>query len=384
MFTGISERGRARLTRSSSQSSTDSPKHEPKHQPAPPTDPTSSNQKQTQSKPEVPTGSFFDTLDWSSPAESNTEPEKPETEVKVPEESEFSLLGNTSEDEDDFSTLRETTAAGQQEQKQRDAADLFNVQSNDQSDHFGSFTADFSNTAETKTEDVDFFNMNNTEKLAEDVDLMNLGKTPSNVDLLSGAGGSDLDMLGGDTGSKPSNNTFDPFHSFGSQQKQEAPPVTVTEPKNDFNTFDPFADFNGQSSNDSKPAKDESGGDLMGDWNAFMTNVSSSPSISRNSSSSNLLGGGGGIPQSNSGTFQSMGSGADLSRNSSGTFQPMGGMTRDSSGTFQGMQSGGSIPRNNSGTFQTMGGMGQNQGFGGTAAGSGKPADPFADLGMEV
>lgn len=251
------------------------------------------------------------------------------------------------------------------------------MQSSEQNNQTQGFTANF---GDDKTEDVDFFNMNSTDQLADGIDLMNVGKNPSNLDLLSGEGGadSDIDMFGGDSGSKSSDNTFDPFQSFGNKQKQNAPPVTVTEPKNDFNSFDPFANFNGNSSNGNVGSSqaNDSGGDLMGDWSSFVTNANSSPNISRNSSSSNLQGGGGGIPYSGSGTFQQMGSGSNIPRNNSGSFQPMGGMSRENSGTFQGMQS--SIPRNNSGTFQSMG---QNQqGFGakGSAA---KPADPFADLG---
>lgn len=366
MYVGISDRGKAKLARSSSVSSNESPSHAPNEVNKQPVKPASENKpnQSTQPKQEVPTANFFETLDWDRPATEQTK------EVKMPTEDESNLLENTSDDEDDFASLRMGGVNGK--------SDNGNVQSNEQNNDFKPFEANFQDVPGTKSEpEVDFFN--NTDNLASDVDLMHIEKTPSNVDILSGTADSssaDFDIMGGNTNS----DTFDLFQAFSSNTKsQEPPPVTVTAPKNEFHAFDPFGGSNGMtgsedngmgksSSFSTNPAAASSSGDLMGDWNSFVS-TNSSPNISRNNSSSNL-GAGGNIPYSGSGTFQQMG-GAQ-----------MGGanIPRNNSGTFQGLQMGGNIPRNNSGSFQTKGGMGQGSGPAGTGA-TGKPADPFAEFG---
>ena len=370
-FTGISDRARSRLSRSASQSSNDSPQHEPKPPQSNSTNSIPANKPPVQQpKQEVPTANFFETLDWAGDEGTSGESEQPP--VKAPEESSFSLLENTSDDEDDFAALRgPSPATVGQKPRQEDNVDLFNVQSNEQTNQSAGFTANFGDSNTQPGGDADFFNMNSTDQLSDGVDLMNVGMVSSNLDLLSGEGDADadFDMFGGDSGNKNSANTFDPFQSFGENKQKPAPPVTVTKPKNDFNTFDPFDNFNGSNSNDTanlgndKPQATDSGADLMGDWNSFVTNANSSPNLSRNSSNSNLLGADvGGMSNSNSGSFQQMGGGANIPRNNSGSFQPMGGMSRDNSGTFQ----------------QPIGQTQQAFGPKGSAA---KPADLFAEFG---
>ncbi|XP_045160118.2 cyclin-G-associated kinase-like [Mercenaria mercenaria] len=392
---GISEKGKARLARSSSVSSNESPSHVPNDKAKQPVNSVSDSRNTrnqspvtvsqppaSQPKQEVPTANFFETLDWASNGAvseaSNGAVNEPAKEVKIPTEDEFSLLQNTSDDEDDFAALTQQRVGGVNERKSPYPSDNGNVQSSEQNKDFKPFEANFQDQSGFKTEeDVDFFDMNNGDSLANDVNLIHIEKTPSNVDILSGTANSssaDIDMMDGSTKS----DTFDPFQAFSSNTKsQEPPPVTVTAPKNEFHSFDPFGDSSGvkESQNDilgmdksssfsSKPGATDSSGDLMGDWNSFVS-TNSSPNISRNSSYSNL-GTGGNIPYSGSGTFQPMG--GNIPRNNSGTF-------------LGGMQMGGNIPRSGSGTFQSKSGMGQGANPAGSGTSSGKPADPFAEFG---
>ncbi|XP_060594466.1 cyclin-G-associated kinase-like [Ruditapes philippinarum] len=367
---GISDRGKARLARSSSVSSNESPSHVPSEtnkQPVNSTSDNKDNQSTQKPKQEVPTANFFETLDWDKQVS-----EQPK-EVRMPTEDESNLLDNTSDDEDDFASLTQHRVSGV-----NGKSDIGNVQSSEQNKDFKPFEANFQDMPGNKSEpEVDFFNSNNGDSLANDIDLMHIEKPASNLDILSGTAGSssaDFDLIGGNTKS----DIFDPFQAFSSNTKsQDAPPVTVTAPNNEFHAFDPFGVSNGMtgsenndamgigksSSFSSKPAAESGSGDLMGDWNSFVS-TNSSPNISRNNSSSNL-GAGGNIPYSGSGTFQQMG-GASIPRNNSGT--------------FQGLQMGGNIPRANSGSFQTKGGIGQGSNLAGTGT-SGKPADPFAEFG---
>lgn len=300
---------------------------------------------------------------------------EPVKEMCIPNDDESNLLENTSDDDDDFAFLTQQRVGGVNDRKSPMPDDSGNLQSSEQNTDFKPFEANFQDQGSTKTEeDADFFNMNSADTLAAPVDLMHIEKNPSNVDLLGGAtnSGSAVDMLGGN------NDSFDPFQAFSIDSKsQEPPPVKVKAPKKEDNTFDPFGASNEMSSShenllglgssnsqNSKPRAANSSGDLMGDWNTFVS-TNSSPNLSRNSSHSNL------------------GAGANIPYNSSGNLQPMGGSTSNipssNSGTFQGIQMGGNIPRNNSGTFQPMGGIS----FGTKPAGSGtgKPADPFAEFG---
>lgn len=377
LHTGISERGKARLARSSSLSSNESPTHalsETNKQPVSTTKEEKSTQNQapkttSQPKQEVPTANFFETLDWSATETASEQV----NEVKIPTEAESSLLGNTSDDEDDFAALTQERVGGGNDRKSPLPSDSGNVQFSEQRNDSKQFEARPENHMASKSEDVDFFNMNSGNNLADNIDLMHIEKTPSNVDLLSGAAGSSGEFDG--KGSKKSGDTFDPFHAFSSNAKsQDPPPVTVTAPKNEFHAFDPFGASNGMKSShddilgmgsssslNKKSATADSSGDLMGDWNEFVSTTS--PNISRNSSYSNL-GAGGNIPY-----------------NSSGTFQPMGGnIPRNNSGTFQGTQMGGNIPKTNSGTFQ---GMGQNTKPAGSGMSAGK-IDPFAEFGESI
>ena len=281
--------------------------------------------------------------------------------MRAPTETEVGLLGNTSDDEDDFASFGQQRVVGDittnsipVNQSTNSLIDDIPVseQSNGQT------------KAQTEPE-VDFFNMNSANNLANDVDLMHIDKTPSNVDLLVG-GKNDDDFFAGNTTNKRNNDdAFDPFHSFDNKPKQNIPPVKVTAAKSEFDSFDPFADMNGSAGQTENSGSKDPDGDLMGDWNDFMA-PTSSPNISRNSSSSNLQAGG--MPTSGStGSFQQMGMGGNIPRNNSGT--------------FQGMAGGGGMSRNNSGTFQTMGGQGGSTASFGKPPAPNKPSDPFADLG---
>lgn len=377
---GISERGQARLSRTSSQSSNESPTHvspDAKKEPPSTTKDNRSSQNQspaprkpTEEKREVPTTNFFDTLDWTSdsqPKQDLAADRKPAgQELRQAGEDETGLLGNTSDDDDDFASLRTEKMGGINGQVERG-----NVQSSEQNNDFEPFAANFKEHKGNKNEDLDFFNMNNTDNLTEHIDLMHIEKTPSNAELLGGTTDFNVDNSDMPSSSKR-NDTFDPFQAFSSSSESKGtPPVKVSAPQKEFHAFDPFADssdtsndwFGGLSAKDKQSATTHSTGDLMGDWHSF-TNINSSPNISRNSSYTNL-GAGGNKPMHNSASFQGMGS--------------TGNIPRNNSGTFQGMQMGGNIPRSDSGTFQQAGGLGQS--MGNKAGGQSKPADPFADLG---
>ncbi|WAR23455.1 GAK-like protein [Mya arenaria] len=359
-----------------SQSSNDSPQHVPSEKPKQTVQSSPQNQSrlspsnqpktQNQSKPrqEVPTANFFETLEWNNggqdSANVNSEPVQ---ETKVLTEAETGLLGSMSDDEEDFASFGQQRMGGSSTdvRANKSASSLIDVEPSEQNSD---------NAApQSKTEDVDFFNMNSGDNLANNIDLMHIDKTPSNVDLLGGAEVHD-DIFGSGSSGKKNENSFDPFQAFDNKPKQNVPPVKVTAPEREFHAFDPFADLNGTKEDSSSVGKSkattDSSGDLMGDWNSFVS-TSSSPNLSRNNSSSNLQGGSGNIPNvASSGSFQQMGMGANIPRNNSGT--------------FRGMQSGVGMSSNNSGTFQPMGGMGQAQGLG-KPAGPSKPADPFADFG---
>ncbi|KAL4236400.1 hypothetical protein ACF0H5_004785 [Mactra antiquata] len=381
---GISDRGKSRLARSSSVNSNDSPQHVPNDSNRPSNTDKRESQTPSQQKPkqEVPTANFFETLEWGGNNSSGTSNgiEKEVPPVSLLTEAESNLLDNTSDDEDDFASLTQQRGVGVGKSQPSHSAgdDLLNFQSGGNQENF---EANFQDPGKPKQEEtVDFFNMKH-DNLDPNGDLMHMEKTPSNADLLSGA----ADFSSSDIGftSTQNDNLFDPFQDLksGGSKQNDPPPVKVTAPVNEFNAFDPFGDSTGLGANTNTTCGDSgnlgttgSSGDLMGDWNSYVS--SSSPNISRNNSYSNL-GPGGNIPLSNSGTFQqSMGSGGNIPRNNSGTFQqPIGGggnIPRNNSGTFQGMQMGGNIPKNNSGTFQPMGQ---------TKPASSAKIDPFADFG---
>ena len=358
--------------------------------------------------------SFFSTLDWSQDTtENGTGVSEPVQEIKLPTEAEESLLGNTSDDDDDnFASLRTSDDVSKNEQNLGQLGSSSNFLttkpvhvSKSESNMFDEETKteveDFFHKKESKTEVVDFFNMNNETGVQQSVnneDLLKLEKDPTNLDLLSGTANIHIQSNREQKNLfSPTSDTFDPFQAFAAR-KQEPPSVSVskTKEKNEFNSFDPFSSSGAKSDSDlfssglhssaqTTTANEE---DLMGSWDTHVTGFSNSPNISRNSSSSNIAGGtGGGLPPNNSGTFQ-MG-GTDIPRNNSGAFQAMGGGTfqmgganipKTGSGTFQPVGASSNVPRNNSGPFQTMGGMGQAQGFGMKSQAGGR-ADPFADLG---
>ena len=404
-LSGISERAKTRLQRSSSQSSNDSPKHIPNGETEQSPDTgrrekvnanqsekdQSRNQRPQREPHSVNVGrsSFFDTLDWSQEEKANAEPVQ---ETKQPTEAEETLLGNTSDDDDGFASLRNSDQGNKEEQNTGNMGQSGNLLLNMKPVHISKSESNmFDEEKKTpKTEVIDFFNMNSdsgVNKSADNVDLLTMEKDPTNIELLSGTAAVQSSADKKDLFSS-NNDTFDPFQAFAAK-KQEPPPASVSKPKvqNEFNSFDPFS-----SSSDAKSDSDHFGGlnsqtadggeDLMGSWDTHVAGFSNSPNLSRNSSSSNIAGSSG-IHASNSGTFQ-MG-GADIPRNSS-PFQPMGAGTfqmgganipKTGSGTFQPMGASSNMPKNNSGTFQPMG---QAQGFGMKGQAGGK-ADPFADFG---
>ena len=408
----MSERAKTRLNRSSSQSSNDSPQHIPngddrqaadRNQQEQSTEPKPARPHATkqENKPVGPVGSsnFFATLDWSQDAMQNggtpvTEVTEPVQEIKLPTEAEESLLGNDSDDDDMFSSLRTSDHVTNTDLNSGEMGASGNLLS-PKPVHVSKSESNMFDE-ETKTEVVDFFNMNNDSGVnnkAHNDDLLTLEKDPSNADLLSGTANMNVqddskfnDMFASD------GNTFDPFQSFAAS-KQELPSVNVSQTKeqNQFNSFDPFSSSGAKSDSDffgsglssgvqnNEPA---TGGDLMGSWDSHVTGLNSSPNISRNSSSSNIAGGSGSfqmggndIPRNNSGAFQQMGAagtfqmgGANIPKTGSGTFQPMGGSSN--------------MPRNSSGGFQGTSMMGQTQGPGMKNQGGGK-VDPFADFGKK-
>ncbi|KAH3730757.1 cyclin-G-associated kinase-like [Dreissena polymorpha] len=362
---GISDRGRARLNRSSSQSSNDSPQHQP----------TKPQQKQTENQPvkvdnqskpkaEVPTGNFFDTLDWSGQStvtQASTDVTPQDTKAPTTEDA-FSLLDNASDDDDNFASFGHQRVVGQPQKPP--VVDFFNDNSSEQIEN------GFTTKKENHLDNVDFFNMNNSDSLANNIDLMHIEKNPSNVDLLvGGADVQDDDFFGISSSKKASDNSFDPFQAFNTPQPKDVPQVNVSDPKREFNAFDPFSDSS-SAKNDMNSGPGGIDGDLIGDWNTVISS-NSSPNLSRNSSSSNLQGGQG----SNSNLFAGSGNIPQSASFQGGAMA--GNIPRNNSGTFQGMQMGGNIPM--SGSFPMMGGMGQT--LGGKPAGPAKPADPFAGLG---
>ena len=406
----MSERAKTRLNRSSSQSSNDSPQHIPngddrqaaeRNQQEQSTEPKSARPQapKQENKPvgQVGSSNFFATLDWSQDAMQNggtpvTEVTEPVQEIKLPTEAEESLLGNDSDDDDLFSSLRTSDHVTYTDLNSGEMGASGNLLS-PKPVHVSKSESNMFDE-ETKTEVVDFFNMNNdsgVNNTAHNDDLLTMEKDPSNADLLSGTANMNVqddskfnDMFASD------GNTFDPFQSFAAS-KQELPSVSVSQTKeqNQFNSFDPFSSSGAKSDSDffgsglSSGAQNNepvSGGDLMGSWDSHVTGLNSSPNISRNSSSSNIAGGSGSfqmggndIPRNNSGAFQQMGAagtfqmgGANIPKTGSGTFQPMGGSSN--------------MPRNSSGGFQGAGIMGQTQGM--KNQGGGK-VDPFADFGKK-
>ena len=253
-FPGVSDRAKSRLSRASSfdaESDPSSPARKPQgpatHQKKPETA-HATNGNAAGAK----IGTFFSTLDWQDESTGDNQQSQPS-------ESNMGLLGNASEDEDDFSSFTKGRMTGNGADSSAPAGyeNIGGERDNRASPSNGQ-----------KEEVVDLLNMGANSSadaagVTQQMDLLNMGSDPSNVDLLSGhssansnntqttsaaaaSGSQEPDLLG----MAGSHDTFDPFQQFSSSGSQQTPkkpdlmtsntPAAATE-END--AFDPFLSF---------------------------------------------------------------------------------------------------------------------------------------------
>ena len=338
---------RSRLHRTTSQPSSEnnSPMHEAK-----PQEPKQEDQRKEETMTKK---SFFDSLSWQQDGQGQKQPVKSFAD----QESESCLLSG-SEDEDDFASLTSerlkgltngnsgsqnsigenkssnidlfSTGGGQVEQSN---VDLFSSNANTENVDLFSSNANtenvdlFSSNAKTENQlfdlldsgeqssgsnEPDLFNVNNGGAVTEQIDLLNINQ-PS----------SELDFLGTqDNSSKQS--TFDPFLDLSSPQTNNSTLPTVSITQKSQGTFDPFQTSAPQVDNSQNTQEDEfiklmeskssndTGPNLMGEWNSKNVVNFNTSNIPVNRSSSNLrqshsASNLGGIPGNNSGSTLSAG-----------------------------------------------------------------------------
>ena len=297
--------------------------------------------------------SFFDSLSWQ---QDQGQGQKQPVKSFADQESESCLLSG-SEDEDDFATLTSErlkgltngnsgsqnsigenkssnidlfSTGGQVEQSN---VDLFSSNTNTENvDLFSSNTNTenvdlFSSNVKTENQlfdlldsgeqssgsnEPDLFNVKNGGAITEQIDLLNINQPSSEIDFLGTQ----------DNSSKQS--TFDPFLDLSSPQTNNSTLPTVSITQKSQGTFDPFQTSVPQVDNSQDTQEDEfiklmeskssndTGPNLMGEWNS--TNVvnfntsnipvnRSSSNLRQSHSASNL----GGIPGNNGGSTLSTG-----------------------------------------------------------------------------
>ncbi|KAK3612698.1 hypothetical protein CHS0354_042224, partial [Potamilus streckersoni] len=414
---GISEAAQNRLSRSSSQSSNESPQHVPKSDTySESSEKISKNQsgsknsffdtldwhdnsdnltrktneppKQEKNLPQSESGNFLDTLFWeegsnnssskrdeltigqetksrSSFFDTNFEDSSGYTaasdktpEAKPPGESEIGLLDDTSDAEDDFAALSAQRAQADNitdgKPEELILTDVGNIptQIRISTPDFFSSVSQSGNSVYNQEADllnIDGNSSTSVNNLAKNIDLLGFSSEPSNFDLLSST------TLNGTSASKKiSSDSFDPFANLDSASTAKTIQLSgASQPsKKSFNSFDPFQNDDNLLGFTENFARSESPNPQA---NMAKIGASSSPNISRNSSSTSLNAGfqmgNGNIPRNNSGTFQTTNMSQGL-----GGFGP----TRGGSPAFG---------------MSQMGGMGQPAGMT-----SNKKSDPFADL----
>ena len=338
---------RSRLHRTTSQPSSEnnSPMHVAK-----PQEPKQEDQRKEETMTKK---SFFDSLSWQ---QDQGQGQKQPVKSFADQESESCLLSG-SEDEDDFATLTSErlkgltngnsgsqnsigenkssnidlfSTGGQVEQSN---VDLFSSNTNTENvDLFSSNTNTenvdlFSSNVKTENQlfdlldsgeqssgsnEPDLFNVKNGGAITEQIDLLNINQPSSEIDFLGTQ----------DNSSKQS--TFDPFLDLSSPQTNNSTLPTVSITQKSQGTFDPFQTSVPQVDNSQDTQEDEfiklmeskssndTGPNLMGEWNS--TNVvnfntsnipvnRSSSNLRQSHSASNL----GGIPGNNGGSTLSTG-----------------------------------------------------------------------------
>ncbi|GFR85921.1 cyclin-G-associated kinase-like, partial [Elysia marginata] len=247
---GVSDRAKSRLSRASSfdtEQDPNSPARKPQEA-ASPLRKSETAQGSNGKTEGAKSGSFFSTLEWQDESENKNQQSQPS-------ESQMGLLGDVSDDEDDFSSFTKgrmstngpngSVPAGYETIGERDRSS--------------------SPASGKKEEVVDLLNMGakpsqNVGGVTQQMDLLNMGSDPSNVDLLSGhssTNSNNFQTTSAATGSHEpdlldmagSHDTFDPFQQFSSSSTPSKPdlmtsntPAAATSTLED-ESFDPFLNF---------------------------------------------------------------------------------------------------------------------------------------------
>ena len=285
--------------------------------------------------------SFFDSLSWQ---QDQGQGQKQPVKSFADQESESCLLSG-SEDEDDFATLTSERLKGLTNgnsgsqnsigENKSSNIDLFSTGGQVEQSNVDLFSSNtntenvdlFSSNVKTENElfdlldsgeqssssnEPDLFNVKNGGAITEQIDLLNINQPSSEIDFLGTQ----------DNSSKQS--TFDPFLDLSSPQTNNSTLPTVSITQKSQGTFDPFQTSVPQVDNSQDTQEDEfiklmeskssndTGPNLMGEWNS--TNVvnfntsnipvnRSSSNLRQSHSASNL----GGIPGNNGGSTLSTG-----------------------------------------------------------------------------